>query len=280
MAKCQKCGSENDDDAVYCINCGINLIKAIKAKEEASKAAEERTANKRAIKAAKAKAAEDRAARDRAKKATKAVKAAKEKAAIERTKKNNYSQSTKTTKSSKPNLKKLWNKQNKNRKLLIGFFSIILIGFLIYFANGGFTNTKHYEDNTISFDYIEGWQIKKADGKMGRMVTGAYDSIGHISLSVIKSPTPINNLNEFKTSWEEGVTSNNNIIKSTKQITVDGTTAFAIDSTITENKTEINQYSVLLIKNNIGYMLLFSTESDLHSYRRSINTMVDSFHIK
>lgn len=249
MVYCSKCGGENEDDAVFCVKCGIKLEIGSETDKAAKAAAKAREARE-------AKAAKD------AKKAQEA-KAARE------------------ARKAKPGFVGWWYRQSRNRKLIIAFASIFIIIMLLIFANeiGVFSNNQHYEDNNVSFDYVTGWIITKGDGNAS-IVTGKYDSVGQINFSVVESPVSEANLDGLKIVWENGVTSNGAKIKSTNQIKVDGTPAYAIDYTSTVNKTEMQNYAVIFIKNSSSYVLLFTTETNLHEYRKSINTIIDSFHVK
>ena len=177
-------------------------------------------------------------------------------------------------------LLKFWNNQSRGRKITIAFVSIFILGFLLYFTNGGFTNTQHYDGNDVSFNYVTGWNITNGDGNLGKIVTGTYDFNGPITFSVVKSHNSGLSLDDSKNAWEKSITSDGAKIKSSSFITVDGNKAYAIDYSSTKNNSEMQNYAVIFIKNSSNYVLLFTTESNLHSYRRSINTIVDSFHVK
>lgn len=177
-------------------------------------------------------------------------------------------------------LLKFWNKQSRGRKITITFVSICIIGFLLYFTNGGFTSTQHYDGNDVSFNYVTGWNITNGDGNLGKIVTGTYDFNGPITFSVFKSHNSGLSLDDSKNAWEKNITSDGAKIKSSSIITVDGNKAYAIDYSFTKNNSEMQNYAVIFVKNSSNYVLLFTTESNLHSYRRSINTIIDSFHVK
>ena len=183
------------------------------------------------------------------------------------------------SKESKTPPENFWMKQTKNGKILIGtvficFITSIVILSLIY---TGTTSTSHYEDENLAFDYISGWKLTK-DSNM--LVEGSYDYAGVIKFNAEKNSTNNRTLEVLKDDYKSEITSNGYKVISEKPITVDGVSAYEIDSITNQNGESSQQRKILLVKNNSLYGLLFTTEADLISYRRSMDTIINSIHIK
>jgi len=172
-----------------------------------------------------------------------------------------------------------WTKQTRNGKIIIStviicFITSIVIFSLIY---TGTTSTSHYEDENLAFDYINGWTLTN---KSNMLVEGSYDYAGVIKFYAEKNTTNNRTLEVLKDDYKSEITSNGYRVTSEKPIIVDGVSACEIDSITNQNGELSQQRKILLVKNNSLYGLLFTTEADLISYRRSMDTIIGSIHIK
>lgn len=177
-------------------------------------------------------------------------------------------------------LKSFWNTQTRNGKVIICFviiclFTSILVLSLAYI---GTTSTSHYEDENLDFQYISGWTLVKTPENTSRIVEGTYYYAGRIDFFAANSSNiPLENLKE---NYKKEIISNGGNITSEQQTTVDGVPAYEIDSIFNENNKSSQQKKILLNKGNNSFEILFTTESNLVSYRRSMDTIIQSIHFK
>ncbi len=184
------------------------------------------------------------------------------------------------------------NRRSKNSKsIIVGrsnkFKTIlgisIVLGILIAFGVFSMVNTQSfptYSDDQISFKYIDGWKIVKSNSNNSKIIEGHYDFVGPIDLTIKKNTSNGYNLTDFKSIWMDETFKNGNKLTSENSVTVDGVNAYELTSKSSNNGKSVNHKYILLLKNNTAYIIIFNTETDLLSYRRSIDTIVNSFHVK
>lgn len=177
--------------------------------------------------------------------------------------------------------KSIFSGHNTKFKTILGISTVL--GILIVFAVFSMGNTQSfptYSDDQISFKFIDGWKIVKSNSNNTKIIEGHYDFVGPIDLTINKNTSNAYNLTDFKSIWMDETFKNGNKITSENSITVDGVNAYELISKSSNNGKSVNHKYILLIKNNIVYIIIFNTETDLLSYRKSIDTIVNSFHVK
>lgn len=170
-----------------------------------------------------------------------------------------------------------------SNKFKISIGLIIFLGILIVFGIFSMTNTQSYptySDNQISFNYIDGWKIVKSNSNNSKIVDGYYDFNGPIDLTITKNNSNGYNLNDFKSIWIHETFKNGNQLTSDNSVTLNGVNGYELTSKSSNNSKSIEHKYVILLKNNNVYIITFNTESSLLSYRGSIDTIVNSFHVK
>lgn len=124
-----------------------------------------------------------------------------------------------------------------------------------------------YDDNGITFNYIKGWSFN--EGTSGNeLLNGSYEGV---ILTVYKRPAT--------STLEESAALNlevNEIVGMTDKgfLKIDGNDAYQV----TSSSGGISVKTYLFIKNGYEYKLMFA--GDTFNYRRSIDTIVNSFHVK
>lgn len=178
-------------------------------------------------------------------------------------------------------LSSFWNEQTRNGKIIICLvltclFTSIVVLSIIYI---GTTSSSYYEDENVDFQYISGWTLVKTPENTNKIVEGTYDYAGKIKFFAAKNTSNLS-LEHLKENYKKEIISNGGNIISEQQINVDGVPAYEIDSILTENNESLQQKKILLKKGNNSFEIIFTTESDLISYRRSMDTIIKSIHFK
>jgi hypothetical protein len=186
----------------------------------------------------------------------------------------------------------------ENVKRVIIFFIVILIligGFFGVFAyinyekpvnqpvnTTNLTNVtnagkNHYEDNNISFDYPDGWNISKDKVTPPLVVTVAKD--GNNSLSVFKETLGIKSFRDRLLEWRNNINSQGNI-NYEGNVTTDGTVAYDVEATFKNGNGTYNTRGIALQKNGTAYFIVFVFNKSLLMYKNEMETVINSFHVK
>ena len=179
-------------------------------------------------------------------------------------------------------LKKNWYNQSSRSKffIVLGIIGILLVTIFIsaYLLGGIFpTKISNYENDIVSFNYISGWQFENGDINNGMIVNGSYNFTGPILLNITENKSSNLTLEEYNQVWNNIATNSGGKIISNTKLTVDGSPAYEL--TYQLGSKNIQQKIVYFIHNGTYYEMIFTTE-DVFPYRRSIDTIIGSFHVK
>lgn len=150
--------------------------------------------------------------------------------------------------------------------IILGVVVVVLF-FLVspYFL---FEDKQTYNQSSISFQYLKGWNFSTDDLTDNKILTG---SNGYLVFAVYE--TPENDLNlSIKSEMSAGKTIGT--IKDNGNIQIDGVPGYQI----TVDAKGVGFKTVLFNKGGHNYKLLFT--GDTFSYRRSIDTIINTFHVE
>ena len=135
----------------------------------------------------------------------------------------------------------------------------------------------HYEDKMISFNYPAGWKVSQEATKLPLLVTIEKNLTN--SFSVFSEDLGNQNFVDRLKEWRATINSQGDIYYE-RTLTVDGTTAYDVQSTYTVGSSKYSSRGIAIEKNKTAYFIIFVFDGPLIDYKDEMELVIKSFHVK
>ncbi|MDI6643797.1 MAG: PsbP-related protein [Methanobacteriaceae archaeon] len=135
----------------------------------------------------------------------------------------------------------------------------------------------HYEDKIISFNYPPAWKVSQEAVKQPMVVTIEKNLTN--SFSVFREELGTKNFVDRLKEWRETIESQGDIYYE-RTITVDGVTAYDVQSTYAVGSNKYSSRGIAIEKNKTAYFIIFVFDGPLIDYEEEMDLVLKSFHVK
>lgn len=139
------------------------------------------------------------------------------------------------------------------------------------------TYKNHYENESVTFNYPNGWKISKEKVKAPEIVTVAKDKDN--LCSVFKEKLGDTSLTDRLNEWRSNIGAKGKIYYE-GTITIDGRKAYDIQSTYSIGEQSYSSRGIGFEKNGVVYFIIFVFKGALIDHKSDMDVIINSFHVK